>query len=337
MSASLWSRWGGISATVFGTLIATLVFQEFAVRLALPAYNPAGHLKFDKARGSLPPLGRPGLHRQINNVGDYDVTVSINRFGFRDEKDLQTSTADDWFVVGDSYAFGWGVDERRRFSNLLEQKINQRVFNIASPTNLDSYPKAIDYAIANGARIGRVIVALNMSDDFAFDGGNGEIKADAPLNPSGPSMLPTLKGFLLDSSSLYFLATSLVHGSSLLKTAFVRLGLIAPGGQAPAGDVTAVAAQRGTDILLDLSRRFDVTVLIIPDSARWLGPERQKAIEGQVLVESSFRAHGLKVVSPLSAMERDSRPLDYLFRGDRHWNAAGHELAASILAHAIRP
>lgn len=336
-AANGWTRRAGLMAAIFASLIAALLFQEFAVRLALPAYNPRAHLKFNMAQGDLPPLGRPGAHRQINNVGDYDVSVAINQFGFRDDKDLRDSTTEDWFVVGDSYAFGWGVDEAKRFSNVLEARIGRRVFNIASPTNLDSYPKVLNYALANGARIGRVIVALNMSDDFAFDDVADPAEITPPPAAPRPGIVPVgIKGYLLETSGLYFLATSLVHGSPMLKPLFVRLGLIAPVGQAPSTDVTEAAARRGADILLALSRRFDLVVLIVPDPARWLGPEREKAVRAHSLVETIFRASGLRVVSPLAALEREGRPLDYHFRGDRHWNAAGHALAADALAGALR-
>ena len=100
---------------------ATFV-AEYSVRLTLPKYDPAGHVSFytDSVTGVL--LGRPNSRtRQIKNSGDYDVEIAFNRHGLRDRRDIANGTARDLYVLGDSFAFGWGVEESERFSSLLEK------------------------------------------------------------------------------------------------------------------------------------------------------------------------------------------------------------------------
>ena len=68
----------------------------------------------------------------MKNTGDYDVEVTFNELGLRDARSLKASTPDSIVVVGDSFAFGWGVEERQRFSNLLQERLARPVFNVSA-------------------------------------------------------------------------------------------------------------------------------------------------------------------------------------------------------------
>lgn len=133
-------------ALVLASLVISLVIIEWTVRLLLPVYDPSGNIVFHQnADGVL--LGIPNFAgRQWKNTGDYDVPVKINRYGFRGHKDLRQSTPNDIFVVGDSFGFGQGVPEEKRFSNVLQQMINIPVFNIAIPGDLKDYELLVNYA-----------------------------------------------------------------------------------------------------------------------------------------------------------------------------------------------
>ena len=113
---------------------------EFAVRLAEPELDPTRHLRFEKQTSRLPILGpRNAIQRQIKNTGDFDVTIRFNRYGLRDAKDLAQGMTDDVYLVGDSFAFGWGVEEHERLSERLESLTGKRVFNLSMPTGFDGY------------------------------------------------------------------------------------------------------------------------------------------------------------------------------------------------------
>src|SRR6476469_1532678 len=102
------------------SITVALGILEIAVRLILPTYDPSGRVRFVRLSDGTP-IGLPDrVLRQVKNTGDYDVEVRFNSWGFRDDKPLTSAVSDDLFVVGDSFAFGWGVDTRDRFSDRLQ-------------------------------------------------------------------------------------------------------------------------------------------------------------------------------------------------------------------------
>jgi hypothetical protein len=248
-------------AIALAAVAVAVVAQEFAIRLALPAYDPTAHVRFDLDPRLGVPRGRPNsVQRQVLNAGDSDVTVTFNRYGLRDRRDVATGTARDIYVVGDSFAFGWGVEETERFSDQLEPLIGRRVFNIGTPADLAGYERLIDEAIRLGADVRRVVVAVNMIDDI-----QDYARADAPAAdpPFAVRLLP-IKSYLVANSSLYFLATSLVHGVPWLKRLMVRAGLIVPLQAVLAAAPTPRRIASSADRLAGLARRFDTLVVVIP-------------------------------------------------------------------------
>ncbi|MCX7935924.1 MAG: hypothetical protein N3A66_11780, partial [Planctomycetota bacterium] len=146
-----------LSAT---SLAAAMALLEIGCRLFLPQYVPTAAIPFydlpDGAR-----LGPPAsVWRLWRKDGEFDVEVKFNRHGFRDRKDYAQSSADDWFVVGDSFAFGYGVREEERFSDLLERRFAMPFYNIAIPTDLRGYAALVRHVENAGIRIRYLLVSI---------------------------------------------------------------------------------------------------------------------------------------------------------------------------------
>jgi len=63
---------------------------------------------------------------------EFQTDLSVNSRGFRDD---EASLKDPEIVVlGDSYAMGWGVQQREAFPALLERESGRRVLNAATPS-----------------------------------------------------------------------------------------------------------------------------------------------------------------------------------------------------------
>ena len=68
---------------------------------------------------------RPGVRRR-HVTRQWDVEILINQEGFRDRATPIASRAPPVLALGDSFAFGWGVNLEQTYLYLLEQRLNQR-------------------------------------------------------------------------------------------------------------------------------------------------------------------------------------------------------------------
>ena len=60
----------------------------------------------------------------------YSFSVETNEFGFRD-RSFDPEDKPTWALIGDSVSFGKGGTSEERYSNLMEQKLNIRIYNMA--------------------------------------------------------------------------------------------------------------------------------------------------------------------------------------------------------------
>ncbi|HBH81229.1 MAG TPA: hypothetical protein DDY39_15515, partial [Nitrospira sp.] len=64
-----------------------------------------------------------------------NVTISINEEGFREAAKLEGHKI---LAIGDSFTFGWGIEQRLTWVELLEPSIGQPIYNMGIH---DSSPK----------------------------------------------------------------------------------------------------------------------------------------------------------------------------------------------------
>lgn len=321
----------------------SLLVAEYSVRALLPAYDPSGQLALSRLPDGTP-IGPPGaVVRHRKNTGDYDVEVSFNEHGFRDEKPLATARRHDLFVVGDSFAFGWGVDEEDRFSNQLQSIIGRPVFNIAMPgSDLEIYDRLIRYVEANGIRVKNLIISITMENDIRLYAGSVAdiLHQDLGLSPLALLRLEMLKRFLARNSALYGVVTHFVHQTAWLRAIAVRTGLITPnllgiGDENASEDQIHSSVQR---VLRIASSELNVLVMIIPSRSLWVGAtvRRSRADEVHIRFVRNLIARGVMVLDMRDCLEAQRKPLSYHFLNDGHWNRAGHALAAQRLAGALK-
>jgi hypothetical protein len=319
-----------VAATICAALVG-LMIVEGAARVAAPAYNPSGRVAFTVLPDGTPIGPRSVSRRLVKNSGGYNVEVRFNSLGFRESKSLQVSGADSIFVVGDSFGFGWGVEEPLRFSNVLEDRLGRLVFNISTAeVDFDGYDHLLQYAEENGARIGTLIVGVCMENDLREYG------------PAGPAQMeqapmPGVKTVLAEHSAIYGLATVLVHRTPWLQRAATRAGLLIP-------DLPAVAESEPDDAVRSSAARLRrlvggrrSVILIVPSRALWAGSDanRRRAARTHDAFVRLLRQAGLRVVDVRAAFERQGEPLTLHFANDRHWTAAGHRIAADALARTL--
>lgn len=322
-----------IQAALVAALATSLGFAlvEGLTRLLFPAFDPSGRFAFDREIADLV-LARPGtMARQVKNTGDYDVAVRINRHGLRDGKDIATARSEDLVVVGDSFAWGWGVEENERFSNLVEAMTGRRVFNISTPTDLDGYDALLAYGEALGARLGRIVVTVCMENDLRLYGPSTAMETTAP-----PARLADWKPWLESRSAAYLLATAAVHQTPWLRDAAVRAGLIVPNlaGIALNDDLPGIV-DSSADRLQSIASRHPTLVVLIPSRALWIGANR--AVEDRIhrTFTAALAERGVETLDLRPAFEAGGAPLSFHFANDGHWNPRGHRLAAEAITRRL--
>lgn len=305
-----------------------LALVEGLTRLLLPAFDPSGQFVFNHRVGDLV-LGPPNTEaRQSKNTGDFDVLVRINRHGLRDDNDVAQATDADIVVVGDSVAWGWGVEAPERFSNLLQGKTGRRTFNVSAPTDIDGYAALLAYARSLGANIGQVVLAISMETDLR--------NYETALPASGSRGGFDLKTWLARHSATYVLLTTIVHRIPWLRDAAVWADLVVPNLEGIArheDDPTLVAA--AVERLQALARQHRLLVVLIPSRALWVGDNR--AVEDRLHrgVAAALQSRDVDVLDLRPFFEAGGSPLGYHFANDGHWSPRGHQLAAEAIGRHL--
>jgi hypothetical protein len=329
---------GGNALLAILSIILSFVLLEFLVRTFFPIYDPSGHVKFVQlADGTL--LGPWGaVFRQTKNTGDYDVEVRFNDWGLRDEKPLTVAKEKDLFVVGDSFAFGWGVDSRDRFSNRLQAILNRPVFNIGiGGADFDGYHRLIRYAEANGAAIHNLVVSVTMENDLhIYDSSVSWGSTPSSTRSVLPSLnLSRIKAHLTRNLALYGLLTHAVHQTTWLRDIAVQHSLIIPNLEGIGDEnVSRESVSSSALRLVQLVAGRNAVILIIPSRRLWVGETARRAQAARVHAAfiDNLRTYGVNVVDMRDRLEVGGSPLSYHFANDGHWNEAGHQLAAEALS-----
>jgi hypothetical protein len=320
--------------------IGALALAEASIGVVAPSFDPRQQLRFVDVEGTVPMAEPNKVMRQVKNTGDYDVLVHTNRHGFRDAKDIAAAEPDDYVLVGDSYAFGWGVEEKDRLSDLLQSRLGARVFNIAMTGNLDTYQRLLDYATRLGARIRNVVVCVTMESDLQiYTPAPDASRAPPPPAQAVPTAHVVLeaKQWLLTHFGLYFLTTALVHKLPWLEALAVRAGVVVPNLEGTRNrDFDPVIVESTAQRVAAFARNYKTTVVLIPSRSLWHGDAHAAERRTHDALVARLAALGVATVDLRPAFERGGKPLQQYFRGDPHLNKDGNLLAADTVAGQIR-
>lgn len=327
------------SAWVLVFWVSAFAAQEVALRLAMPSVNPANHIRFIRDQGDLPILGPADrTYRQIKNTGDFDVTVHFNHFGLREQKDVAQAGPRDFFLVGDSFAFGWGVEESDRVSSQLSDLTERKFYNVSVTGNFDTYEKLLDYAAVKGAKVRKVVIMVTMENDLLdYDGARSQSPVPQPVMPAFIKMnFLSFKEGMMNNSALYFLLTSAVHNFDWARNLAEKTGLVAPNLKDKNRSVADAGQLRSSaDRLAALAGRFQATIAIIPSRSLWYGTQKEMLNKVHKDFIGLLLERGLDVVDLRPAFEETGAPLSLHFRNDPHWTAKGHALAARTIARHL--
>lgn len=115
-----------LTGIIMAGFLLALIAAELTARVLRPEWKPGsddriGFWTYDKLLGW---AHRPGQHGKFSHR-DFCVDVAINSHGLRDDEyALARGNKKRMLVIGDSFAWGFGVEQRERFSEILESDHN---------------------------------------------------------------------------------------------------------------------------------------------------------------------------------------------------------------------
>jgi len=331
---------------LLASFVIGLTLLEFALWVFFPVYDPRGTLQsMHYFEGDVILARKNFVGRMWKNTGDFNVPVRINKYGFRDKKDLVHSTPDELFVLGDSFGMGWGVEEEKRFSNLLELMLETPVYNISSPAgNMNNYRRLLDYARRKGAKIDNLIISVCMENDIGDydrplktarkvkESSKGRVSRKKP-RPGFYGRLSGARMWLKRNSAIYQALASIIHQNAALKEIAVKHGLIMDNYANVRGNKFSTKVISSTaERILDLSHLFNTTIVLIPSRALWVGQNRGEELDVHNALIGLLLDAEANVIDLRPHFEKGGKPLQYYFRNDGHWNENGHLKAAEVIA-----
>jgi len=311
------------------SLLVGIIILEIGIRVIFPQFTPQGESRYNYDYTNEVVLGDANTaFRHEHPYGDFDVPLEFNYLGLRDNKDLRHSTKEDIFVVGDSFAFGYGVLESERFSDRIQKELGFRVFNLGMPSmDFSHYDRMLDYAIRHDAEIGHLIITVCMDNDLRdYDLDEANYASKQSGQPSG--ILRMVKGAMASNLAVYHLATYWFHNINFLKRLFKQAGLIDSGTVHLDERVLISSVHK----LKKISERFPTVVLLVPQRMLWVNDERRHEAERiHARFITLLRKQGVIFIDPADHFRKLPSPLDLHFPNDGHWNARGHEMASEAL------
>jgi hypothetical protein len=304
-------------AAVFAvTLGVALVAVELAWRLRPtsghgPTTNPR-YVEHDPSWGWRYKAGARVRH----TTEEFDVEVAINAHCFREQASMP-GAGPDLVVLGDSYAFGWGVEGDETFAARLEQLTGHSVWNLAvSGTGTDQQLLVLRHrgrlhGSAAPAFAPQTVLVLFCGNDLVettrsvsyrrlkprFELADGELvlvgsPVPEPLLERHSQLYRSVVGRLRERAPPPLSEAELLHARELVLALFAEMA--------------AEAEQLGAELLV-LHEGVEWLAVGLGDAARDLRP---------ALIEAA-------TVRPVR------------FERDGHWNAHGHEAVARAIVSML--
>ena len=340
----------GIVIAILISLVLGIGLSEMVLRIAMPHWQEFSSARFMTrvvVPGHKPVFsGRPGFDGYFSqNNGDFRVRLQLNEFGHRNPETVAAADGQIW-VIGDSMTFGWGVAREEMYSEVLEKRIGQPSYNLASPgTDICGY-QAMVARMPKTIKPAGVVVGLILENDLHVYNCRAEGRAAETQPREQDNALPgfslsELKLFATRNSALYnFMAVSLKR-VAVVQDLLVRLGIVSrphivtaeidPNTIAALADSTGAELERlrsmvppGAPFLVLIgANRFEIR----DNDAKYRGI--------RVAVKNELHRRGIATVDPFEAF-REAGFAPTHFKHDGHWSTRGHLIAGEAVAKGLK-
>lgn len=292
-------------------------------------------------------IGRPGFDGKFaQNNGDFRVRIRINQVGLRNEESAEAADGRIW-VVGDSMAFGWGVERDETYTAVIAQESGKPTYNVASPgANICGY-QALIGRMPKSSRPSAVIVGLILENDIMHYDCIAKARNDEMLNrvettnfpEEGfyfPTSLSSLKRTLTRFSALYNFFAVAVKRVDVFQELLIKVGMIKRAHNdhfAPTVGDHEVLVNRTVRELIRLRSmvpNVPFAVLVAPARLEIRDDNRPYA-KLRKRIDTVLRAEGFGVIDPFDHFKKAGMGPTH-FAHDGHWSALGHRIAGKAAA-----
>jgi len=328
-----------LSLIIVSTLFA-LSLSEIALRLVgfKPLYVSPERDRFWKYDSTLGWAHEPGQDG-IFETPQFRTFVRINQKGLRDREHLyeRENDTERILVLGDSFAWGYGVEESERFSQLLEKSLDAEVINAGvSGYSTDQellwyrnegtkYETDLVILVLAGNDVGdndrELVSTIYYKPKFVLEGGQ-LVLTGYPVPKTSP------RGrFVYSLSQRSALAYFLVQRYFDLLSLYSKLKANSDHASSPGSGINAEKESfKLTMALLDEIRNIaesrKAKFMIVATDRWWDSPSRETYKD----FISTLRAEGFLVLDVESMPGFD--PEVMLIPNDGHWNQVGHKFVA---------
>jgi hypothetical protein len=283
------------------------------------------HIEFDPEIGI---VLRPGLVERSNRTREFSVTISTNSAGFRDDE--QSLDRPEILLLGDSFAFGTGVNQEETVGSLMEKMVSRKVLNLGVPTysNVQEYLSFKRWIDSRGADF-RLAVFLLYHNDLPTNVRRSEPLMRPYLDTSGSEfrlVFPTREGYDRWADFVDGRYRPLCHrlyiGYYFARAVALYREPESFTVEKPGGVSIKLGFEKIVDDIAGLAESVDLPVMFayIP---RMLAPDHTDIRH----IEKAFRDRSVAFLNLAEVLTaEDYYPLD------GHWKPSGHRKAAQALA-----
>lgn len=347
---------------LFCEIFLRIFYQQPTLRRSYVESSPMIFQNDDKIPWKLKPMA---TDRHLNIFDEWNVSVEINSLGLRDNLPPQNLSIKKILILGDSFTFGYGVEQNESYPEVLEKLLGGN-YVVINSGYADGYSPDTEYVYLNyeglnfdpdiiimGFFIGNDITDLRNNKWLKLDDNDLPLKIssdiyhvdddnrlrfkddDKIVKGKYPPILYKINNFLNYNSHFYILfKNELKYTLNLFKEQDVSL---VESIYKNDSDLESFWI-KDEDILnkinlISKSKNKTFIVVLIPS----IDQVKNKQIDNYNFTIPNDRImdfgnrHNLTVIDLLPYFSQQDNPKKFYYKFDPHWNSKGHKFAAEII------
>jgi hypothetical protein len=342
--------------------VIAFVIAELGIRFIRPQMTGPIQLAFDSELGPIPV---PNQHGRRTIPGVYSYTFNNNSLGLRGNREYSYQKQSDFriLLLGDSFCYGFGVDDDQTFACGIEKNLSSENWS-TEVINAGNGGQGTDYALKFFSTLGYrfrpdLTVLCFFANDFADNGRYlyYSIGKDGDLSPISLSNSLEVKKEFLKVVPMYDWLISWSHVANFLKQTALRI--LVEHGKATKNRAFGLVQHYGngdgrkgfsnernvklTEIFISRlkktveDRGSDFIIIYIP-TAEGVKHYRESGeySNDEKALYNILKPEGEALLSMTPIISGSKEPISSLYYVEEHWTPVAHSLVANYISDYIR-